>query len=131
MVLGKAGKFSPMMGNHRLVRGDNMFAIFQRGPRQFNRNTFAATNHFNNNIDIIAACQINGIVMPVNLIHRKSAIGSSRTRAYRHQLQSPPTCQRQPLLFMHELTRDFAANNTKAGNRNFQRRHILGHGVIT
>ena len=65
-----------MMRNHRLICGDYMLAIFQRGPRQINGNALAAANHFNNHIDIITRRQLKRIVMPVNAIHGKAPVSS-------------------------------------------------------
>ena len=64
LLLGLGGEFEPVMGDHRLVGGDQRLAGLDRGARTGQRRAVRSADHLDHHVDIVALTQDHHVVFP-------------------------------------------------------------------
>ena len=77
------GEVEPMVGEHRLVGGDERLARRQRRPRQHQRRPVAATDHLDDDVDVVAVGEFGRVVDPGEAAGVDAAVAPAIARRHR------------------------------------------------
>ena len=109
------------MGDERLVRGDDMLAVLQRGRDQLARHALAAADQLDHDIGI-APRQRRRVGLPAHAAEIEAAVARSVARRHGDQLELAPGAPLQQLGILPQQPHRAGADRAEPGNRDFERR---------